>query len=57
MHADLTDPLDHLRLRLVIDNLAALSERVTEAGEISAADVELLAESVDHLKDYRPSKN
>lgn len=56
MHADLTNPLEMVRLGFVIDNLTALSERVTTAGEISAKDVELLAEAVDDLKDYRPGR-
>lgn len=44
-------------LSAVIKNLEGLSERVTEAGAISDEDVKVLAESVDHLKEFRGSED
>ncbi|QPS33999.1 hypothetical protein [Brevibacterium casei] len=44
-------------LSAVINNLEALSERVTDAGAISDEDIKLLAESVDHLKEFRQSED
>ena len=41
----------------VTSSLEALSDRVSEAGEISPEDVKLLAENVGYLKDFMPDKD
>lgn len=44
-------------LSATVNNLEALSQRVTEAGAISDEDVKLLAESVNDLKEFRGSED
>lgn len=44
-------------LYAVTNSLEALSDRVSETGEISPEDVKLLAENVGYLKDFRPDKD
>lgn len=42
---------------IVITDLDKLSDRVTEAGEISQDDIARLAENVGHLKSLKPDQD
>ncbi|MGO2036494.1 MAG: hypothetical protein ACTH2U_08450 [Brevibacterium sp.] len=44
-------------LSATINNLEALSQRVTEAGAISDEDVKRLAEAVDDLKEFKQDED
>ena len=53
----MTDWRSWALLFAITNSLEALSDRVSEAGEISPEDVKLLTENVGYLKDFRPDKD
>lgn len=53
----LKNPLQAARLSFVISNLQDLAGRASDAGAISADDIEQLVELAGHLEDFRPSKD
>lgn len=54
---DMADWRSWALLFAVTSSLEALSDRVSESGEISPEDVKLLAENVGYLKDFKPDKD